>query len=465
MADVRGWLPPGLFTYGAELAAEVDRRLGATGAVGTRVGIVGDAARWLEMPRRLGLVALTDTPDQPVLWGDGALCVDLGPDDHETWQRFAALYGHEPGDETGKKPGNQPSKTTAGTTNAETAGDGPGKSLRRTAGYGSGNEPGDRTRNEWDRQAGLESCPEAVAVAAQEWRLAVTPYRKLCRYTSREPHREPNVEPYRQLDRESPALSALHVQPEPYAQHGSCALPATSNSALGGNSSDGVASVSVASDSTATDSVSSVDGLQILDMTSMWAGPLCTELLGRAGACVRKVSSAARPDGLADTPMFAELNAHKIAVKLDPRQPLGRRCLDELLATTDLLVTSLSPRALANLELLPSQLAALHPHLCTLAITAFEPDSPERDWIAYGTGVHAASGLGWLGDHPQAPAYSYPDPLAGLLAARVAADQLAGVAQQHESVSLAGAIAPLVARAARGSATAATTAPAGSRRD
>ena len=177
----------------------------------------------------------------------------------------------------------------------------------------------------------------------------------------------------------------------------------------------------------------------------MWAGPLCTELLGRAGAEVRKVSSAARPDGLAGTPMYDELNAHKTAVELDPRHPAGRECLDELLGSADLLVTSLSPRALANLELLPSQLCVRHPRLCTLAITAFEPDSPERDWIAYGTGVHAVSGLGWLEDEPRESAYSYPDPLAGLLAAGLALDQLAGVAPQHTRVSLAGAIAPLTA--------------------
>lgn len=189
-------------------------------------------------------------------------------------------------------------------------------------------------------------------------------------------------------------------------------------------------------------------GRRIVDLTSMWAGPLCTELLGRAGARVDKVASEARPDGLAGTTMYAELNAHKTVIDIDPRFTTGRHDLERLLASADLLVTSLSPRALTNLDLLPQQLSARHPRLCTLAITAFEPDSPERNWVAYGTGVHAVVGLGWLGDKPQVPAYSYPDPLAGLRAASVAADQLAGSAPQHQRVSLAGAIAPLVAQAA-----------------
>ncbi|WP_419946997.1 CoA transferase [Candidatus Poriferisodalis sp.] len=308
------WLPPGLFDYGAELATEADRRLGA--------GVAGDAACWIDMPRRLGTA---DEPSEPVRWGDGALCVDLGPDDSETWERFAEVH-----------------------------------------------------RDQAD--------PDVVAAAAQEWRLPVTPFRR---------------------------VSEAAVE---------TAAPAPSCEPMG---------------------PASLDGKQIVDLTSMWAGPLCTELLGRAGAEVRKASSAARPDGLAGTAMYAELNAHKTAVELDPRFGADRDALERLLATADLLVTSLSPRALANLELLPEQLCVRHPRLHTLAITAFEPDSPECCWIAYGTGVHAASGLGWLGDEPQAPAYSYPDPLAGLLAARVAAEQIVGAAAQHMRVSLAGAVAPL----------------------
>ena len=313
------WLPTGLFAYGSELAAAVDSRLGRA--------LVGDEAAWIDMPRRLGT---DDMPSAPVPWGDGALCVDLGPDDIETWERFAEVHRNEPE-------------------------------------------------------------PEHLAVAAQGWRLPVTPYRRL------------PTAIVRQVEAPSGASPAGTI---------------------------------------------SIDGAIVVDLTSMWAGPLCTELLGRAGAEVHKVTSAARPDGLAGSPMHAELNAHKTVVDLDLRLAADRGSLDRMLASADLLVTSLSPRALANHDLLPPQLDAQHRGLRTLAITAFAPDTPERGWVAYGAGVHATSGLGWLGDEPQAPAYSYPDPLAGLQAAGVALDQLAGVTPQHRRVSLAGAVAPLAARAA-----------------
>ena len=313
------WLPPGLFAYGSELAAAIDSRLGRT--------LVGDGEAWIDLPRRLGTA---DVASAPVPWGNGALCVDLGPDDVETWERFAEVHRNEPD-------------------------------------------------------------PDAVAVAAQEWRLPVTPYRRIPEASGRQVAAPPGDEP------------------------------------------------------TGT---TSIDGATVVDLTSMWAGPLCAELLGRAGAEVHKVTSAARPDGLAGSLMYTELNAHKTVADLDLRLAANRRSFDQMLASADLLVTSLSPRALANLDLLPSQLCARHPGLRAMAITAFESSSAERGWIAYGTGVHAASGLGWLGDEPRAPAYSYPDPLAGLRAAAVALDQLAGTASQHQGVSLAGAVAPLAARAA-----------------
>lgn len=351
------WLPLVLFDYGDELAAAVDRRLGT--------GVVGDAENWIEMPRRVGAAA---TATQPVPWGDGALCVDLGPDDSDTWERFAEVHKDEPD-------------------------------------------------------------PEALAVAAQEWRLPVTPYRRLASAPSQQP-----------------SISA-------------------SGTALGTSGTTPSKSQVVPGTSRTPPAAFNIDGCSVVDLTSMWAGPLCTELLGRAGADVRKVSSAARPDGLAGTAMYDDLNAHKTAVELDFRFPAGRQSLDELLGSADLLATSLSPRALANLELLPEQLCIRHPRLRTLAITAFEPDSPECDWIAYGTGVHAVSGLGWLSDEPQAPAYSYPDPLAGLQAARVAVDQLAGIAPQHTRVSLAGAVAPLASRASCSNTANAAAGAAGSNGD
>ncbi len=239
--------------------------------------------------------------------------------------------------------------------------------------------------------ASRDRDPESFAARAQVWRLPVAPYRR------------------------QPGSSFAEVDPEPMGQ---------------------------------------VDlrGARIVDLTSMWAGPLCTELLGRAGATVLKIEPSARPDGLrwgdgddgsGRAPMFMELNKAKEILDLDLRHCSHGGEFDRILRSADLVVTSLSNRALANLGMDAASLSERHPGLRTLAITAFDEASPEADWVAYGTGVHATSGLGWVGECPVAPAFSYPDPIAGLLACRTALAQLTDSAPRHSRVSLAGAIAPL----------------------
>src|SRR5262245_10147235 len=57
----------------------------------------------------------------------------------------------------------------------------------------------------------------------------------------------------------------------------------------------------------------------VLDLSSLWAGPLCAQLLGQAGARVVKVESVARPDGAraGSAAFYALLNAGKTSVALD----------------------------------------------------------------------------------------------------------------------------------------------------
>ena len=142
--------------------------------------------------------------------------------------------------------------------------------------------------------------------------------------------------------------------------------------------------------------------------------------------------------------MFDALNGHKEFADIDLRHCSDRSEFHQELRRADLLVTSLSPRAQHNLGLDSASLRSQFPQLQLLSITAFAESSPEADWVAYGTGVHATSGLGMVEGRPQAPAFSYPDPLAGLLGCRVALAQLAGAMEPVQRVSLEEAIRPLV---------------------
>lgn len=246
--------------------------------------------------------------------------------------------------------------------------------------------------------------PERLAAEAQDWRLPVTPYR-------------------RRAAVDAAALGALHAAPSETPCDHDHARP-------------------------------HLRAPRVVDLTAMWSGPLATGLLAALGADVAKVEPAVRPDGLRARPaQFAALNAGKRALDLDLRDATARAALHAELDDAALLVENLSPRVLPNFGLAPAALAAAHPGLTVLSLPAFAPDGPGAGWTAYGTGVHAATGLGDLGDGRfAAPAHAYPDPLAGLLAFAVALAVLYGRAEGgwpggHVIVPMSAAVAPLLRHA------------------
>lgn len=235
---------------------------------------------------------------------------------------------------------------------------------------------------------------EDVARAAQEWRLPVTPYR---------------------APSPSPSAPGHTAGPPPRRR---------------GRRRRGVA------------------GVRVLDLSALWAGPLCTALLAAHGAEVTKVDPSCRPDGFGATPaLYRALNAGKEIVDLDLRRPADRAEFEALVRRSDVLVASFSRRVLPNLGYDRDQLRRLNPGLRTLSITAFPGDAAERDWVAYGGGVHAASGLGLVDGRPRPAPVSYPDPLTGLAAFARVLDLLAQDAPGDAEVALAEVIAPLLAPA------------------
>lgn len=182
----------------------------------------------------------------------------------------------------------------------------------------------------------------------------------------------------------------------------------------------------------------------VIDMTAMWAGPLCTLLLAEWGARVLTVEPPSRPDGLRGSPsQFAALDRGKQRRPWDLRRAADRAAFEAALRDADVLVESFSDRVLPNLGYDPETVARVNPTLTTVRIRAFPSGTPEASWVAFGRGVHAASGLGMVSGQPAPATIAYPDPLAGLLAfARVL--EALGSGPQETEVSLASAIAPLL---------------------
>ena len=170
-------------------------------------------------------------------------------------------------------------------------------------------------------------------------------------------------------------------------------------------------------------------GAVVVDLSSMWAGPLCARLLGLAGADVIKVETPGRPDGAraGERRFFDWLHGGHRSVVLDFRSESGRRALGALIAVADVVIEASRPRALAQLGLAPEMI----PHRegqVWLSITGYgRGDRAASELVAFGDDAAVAGGLvGWTGAGPVFCADAIADPLTGLCGALAVARSVAG---------------------------------------
>jgi crotonobetainyl-CoA:carnitine CoA-transferase CaiB-like acyl-CoA transferase len=164
----------------------------------------------------------------------------------------------------------------------------------------------------------------------------------------------------------------------------------------------------------------------VVDLSSLWAGPLCGHILTMLGARVLKVESVGRPDGTrAGARGFHDLlNCGKESVALEFGSPQGRDRLRRLLARADIVIEASRPRALQQLGIDAVEIIAASPALTWISITGYGRGSPEAAWVAFGDDAGVASGLSSI----LAAASGYTvfcsdaiaDPLTGLHAALAA---------------------------------------------
>jgi CoA transferase family III len=162
------------------------------------------------------------------------------------------------------------------------------------------------------------------------------------------------------------------------------------------------------------------DGLIVVDLTALWAGPLCGDLLARAGATVIKVESSIRPDGArrGPAPFFDLLNGTKQSVALDFRSRDGLSALHSLLRRADVVLEASRPRALEQLGIRASDLIVAGGPQVWVSITGYGRSGPDGSRVAFGDDAAAAAGLLTRVDGtPRFCADAIADPLTGLAAA------------------------------------------------
>jgi len=164
-------------------------------------------------------------------------------------------------------------------------------------------------------------------------------------------------------------------------------------------------------------------GLLVVDLSAMWAGPLCSQLLAPAGATVVKVESAARPDGARNGPpeFFDWVNGGKLSYLTDFGDP-GQ--LLALLAVADVVIESSRPAALVRRGVGPTDVDPRDGRVW-LRVTGHGTDGDRANWVAFGDDAAVAGGLVCGGDDtPVFCGDAIADPLTGLHAAVAVAQSL-----------------------------------------
>lgn len=139
----------------------------------------------------------------------------------------------------------------------------------------------------------------------------------------------------------------------------------------------------------------SLAGLRVVDMSALWAGPLCAGLLARCGASVLRIESVGRPDPTpALSPVLsARINGGKRGLSLDLRKPEHVAQLHAEVRCADVFVTSARRAALARLGFEPEGLLRERPDLTWVAITAHGFTGAGADRVGFGDDCAVAGGL------------------------------------------------------------------------
>jgi crotonobetainyl-CoA:carnitine CoA-transferase CaiB-like acyl-CoA transferase len=158
----------------------------------------------------------------------------------------------------------------------------------------------------------------------------------------------------------------------------------------------------------------------VVDLSALWAGPLCGQLLAAAGARVVKVESSGRPDGAraGSAEFFSLLNADKQSVALDFDDPGDREILRWLISSADVVIESSRPRALEQLEVRALEVLAHGRPRVWVSITGYGRQGTAGNRIAYGDVAAVAGGLVVEDDEGLCfCADAIADPMTGLVSA------------------------------------------------
>ncbi|MGE5704018.1 MAG: CaiB/BaiF CoA transferase family protein [Clostridia bacterium] len=170
-----------------------------------------------------------------------------------------------------------------------------------------------------------------------------------------------------------------------------------------------------------------LEGITVLDLSRVLAGPYCTMILGDLGADVIKVEGPHSPDETrswgppftgGESAYFLCANRNKRAITLDLKTEAGKEVLKRLAVRSDVVVQNFKSGTLEKLGIGYETLRAVNPQIIMASITGFGQTGPYREIPGYDFIIQAMSGLmsitGEPGEAPMKTGVAIADILTGL---------------------------------------------------
>ena len=154
-----------------------------------------------------------------------------------------------------------------------------------------------------------------------------------------------------------------------------------------------------------------LEGVRVIDLSRVLAGPFCTMLLGDMGADVIKIEEPSEGDDMrtwgpfigAWSAYFLGLNRNKRSVALDLKSRDGQAALRALLADADVFVENIKPGSLDKLGFSVDVIGVLNPRLIHCTISGYGRTGPRRDLTGMDPVVQAESGFMDITGDPDGP--------------------------------------------------------------
>ncbi len=175
-----------------------------------------------------------------------------------------------------------------------------------------------------------------------------------------------------------------------------------------------------------------LQGVRVVELTKVWAGPYAGKLLALLGAEVIKVETASHPEEMRayggtdinHAPFFLSINPEILSVDLDIKSPADMTTLRELIAHSDIVINNLRPGAMERQGLGYEQLTELKPDIISVSIKMWGNDGPMGHQTGYAPCFAALAGLASLVGYPDGPplgaSMRYGDSTVGAAAAYAA---------------------------------------------